>query len=104
MKITDIIKKYSQVDNAFGTDKITSHSYGDLYDTEFQRIVEKENAAEVLEIGVYSGAFLQVISEFLPNAQITGIDIDTSRVKFGLNNDRIKIVCADGTLPSTAST
>lgn len=103
VKITDIIKNYSQVDNAFGTDKITSHSYGDLYDIEFNALIEKEEP-NVLEIGIYSGAFLQVMSEFLPKAQIIGIDINTSNVKFGLNNDRIKIIHADGTLPSTAKT
>ena len=55
-----------------------------MYDIEFNALIEKEEP-NVLEIGIYSGAFLQVMSEFLPKVQIIGIDINTSNVKFGLN-------------------
>ena len=78
-----------------GTDKVTIHSYGEVYD----RVLapHKETATSVLEIGVFSGASAVVWSEYFSNAQIHGIDITMAMVKFGLQNPRIHYRVVDGT-------
>lgn len=49
--------------------------YFDIYDHFFRPYIGK--AANVLEIGVQNGGSLQVLSKYLQNASIHGVDIDT---------------------------
>jgi 2-polyprenyl-3-methyl-5-hydroxy-6-metoxy-1,4-benzoquinol methylase len=95
-----LIEKYSAVDNTYGTDKTTTHCYGDVYTSLLEPL--KEEHVKVLEIGIYSGAFLQVLSEYMPNAQLYGIDITLSRVTFGKDHPRIQMFEMDGTKKETA--
>ena len=100
------LQKYSAVCNYSGTDKITSHSYGDVYNRIFEKLRRRDEAGEVLHVlenGIFSGAFLQVMSEYLPNAMVYGVDITLSRVKYGNDNKRIQMWEMDGTLPETAA-
>jgi hypothetical protein len=54
------------------TDKNTSHSYLEVYDTFFSRI--KNSAKYVLEVGVARGGGLKLLREYFQNAQIFGMD------------------------------
>lgn len=104
MSFCDVIKKYSANLNDYGTDKITSHSYGQLYDKIFGDLKARNlEAPSVLEIGIYSGAFLQAISDYLPSAMVYGIDIRLDRVRFGKENPHIKMFEMDGTKNETAT-
>jgi predicted O-methyltransferase YrrM len=97
--LVSLLEKYQSVDNGHGTDKNTSHSYGELYETLFEKY--RDTATNILEIGVFSGASAQVWTEYFPNAHIDGIDITLSRVRFGQNNPRISFYQMDGTTQST---
>lgn len=94
-----LLEKYQSVVNDFGTDKNTSHSYGDLYEKLFEQ--RRETTQEVLEIGVFSGASAQVWTEYFPNAHVDGIDITLTRVRFGQDNPRISFYELDGTVQTT---
>ena len=94
---TDILAKYAAYDNTDGTDKTTTHSYGSLYNILFEQY--RETARNVLEIGVYSGASVLSMSEYLINAHIDGVDINLSNLKFGRNNNKISYFEMDGTKP-----
>ena len=96
MAFSSLLSKYSATANDHGTDKTTVHSYGDLYDATFEECRSKADVC-VLEIGIYSGAFLQAVAEFLPEAQVDGIDVSLDRVRFGRSNPRIRMACLDGT-------
>lgn len=96
----DILKQYESTNNEYGTDKNSTHSYGDTYNRILEQLKNKDNV-NILEIGIYSGAFLEVLSKYIPHAEIYGIDIDLSRIKFGKNIDNIHILKVDGTDPST---
>lgn len=99
MSIISLFDKYQSVDNHFGTDKNTSHSYGELYDSIFAKY--RDNATSILEIGVFSGASAQVWTEYFPNAHVNGVDITLSRVRFGKENPRITFYEMDGTTQAT---
>lgn len=99
MSLISILEKYQSVDNHFGTDKNTSHCYGDLYETIFEQ--RRENVRNLLEIGVFSGASAQVWTEYFPNVHVDGIDITLSKVRFGRENPRITFYEMDGTTEKT---
>jgi hypothetical protein len=63
---------YDIIDND-RTDKNTTHSYLDLYQTLFNN--KKNTAKNILEIGIYRGGSIKLWSEFFINATIYGIDI-----------------------------
>jgi hypothetical protein len=86
------------VDNAFGTDKDTTHSYGALYEALFAP--RRESARAVLELGVYSGASALVWAEYFTRASVVGADITLSRLRFGADHPRIRFVQTDATVPA----
>jgi len=90
-----LIAKVSNTDNRAGTDKGTTHSYTDLYTQVLTPY--RDTATRVLEIGVYSGASIWVWAEYFAQAQVTGMDIDMSKVVFGKDHERIRFLTADGT-------
>lgn len=91
---TDIVKPYCAIDNRHGTDKTTSHSYGDLYNIIFD---QKKEAERILEIGIYSGLALEVYAKCCPNAQIYGIDIKDNTYPRIKKNLRIHLQFGDAT-------
>jgi predicted O-methyltransferase YrrM len=62
-----------------GCDKEGRHRYGDAYDILF-RPFEQLHPLKILEIGIYKGASLRVLQEFVPHAEIWAIDIDPAAV------------------------
>jgi predicted O-methyltransferase YrrM len=88
-----ILSKYSSVDTRFGTDKITSHSYGDIYNKLFSE--RKDSCKKILEIGISGGFGLKVYSEYFTNADIYGIDINDSIVADIKNNNNIHLCFGD---------
>ncbi len=62
---TECINSKAIARKSEGTDKTTAHSYGHLYDSIFEDLVGKDNV-NVLEIGVFGGSFIKVMSDYLP--------------------------------------
>jgi trans-aconitate methyltransferase len=77
--------------NAHGSDKGTSvrpaHGYGPVYEALFSNM----NIARLLEVGVEYGNSLRAWADYLPNAEIYGIDIKETHVP----HPRIKTFVAD---------
>lgn len=87
--LSSLMVNASAFDNVEGTDKDTLHSYIRIYETVFAPL--RDSARHVLEIGIYSGAFLKVLADYFANAQIYGIDINLSNLRFGKNDPRINV-------------
>jgi spermidine synthase len=100
MSFFQILAKYSGENNTEGTDKATIHSYGEVYNTIIENLKTKQDV-KVLEIGIYSGAFLQVLCECLPSASVVGIDIDLSHLRF--RDPAVTIHTMDGTSRETVA-
>lgn len=101
MQFSDTLQPYS---GAFGSDKITHHSYGEIYNKEIGRLESLEDV-RILEIGIMSGAFLQAVAEHLPHANVYGMDIslDLLYPRWNWDHPRIHTVCMDGTTPEAPS-
>lgn len=100
----EALAKYSSGDNLQGTDKDTTHSYGAAYENILNRLnLEKRTDVHILEIGVLSGAFLQVLHEVYPHAHLYGVDVNLDRYLYSRDNPRIHLHCADGTSKDTAA-
>lgn len=69
------------VNNEF-TDKDTRHSYLDAYEELFKD--KKEDKLSLLEIGNDRGGSLRLWYDYFPNAIITGMDIDHSKINESL--------------------
>ena len=72
------------VDNKI-TDKNTIHSYIDVYERLFSS--KKENAKNILEIGMFGGGSMKLWRQYFKNADIFGVDlvpIETSQEYYGL--------------------
>ena len=92
--LNELFEKYKSVDCTYGTDKITSHSYGELY----SNALSNYSKHVVLEIGYYSGSSMVVWSEFFPESIIYGIDISLDKLSFGKELPNIKHYLLDGTI------
>jgi len=57
----------------YGTDKATKHSYLPVYEKYLAEM--REDGFNLLELGVKSGASLQMWKEYFPNAKIYGVDV-----------------------------
>jgi len=73
------------------TDKNTTHSYIDLYQSLFEK--KKDTATNILEIGISSGGSIQLWKDYFTNATVYGLDIMNmsdvwSEIK---DNPRIKL-------------
>jgi hypothetical protein len=70
------------------TDKNTTHSYLDLYNSLLES--KKESARRVLEIGMWDGGSIKLWYDFFQNATIYGLDcIDIHQVWDEIKKDRI---------------
>ena len=79
-----------------GTDKGTNHSYLDYYES----VLRLWRAAPIalLELGVQTGASLEMWAEYFPNAEIHGVDIDLGPVSLrAAENPRIRLYQGDVT-------
>jgi ubiquinone/menaquinone biosynthesis C-methylase UbiE len=95
MVFTDILNKYSSTNTSFGTDKNTTHSYGDVYNHLFKPYIESSDS--ILEIGFDCGASLQAYSEYFKNANIYGIDIRDNMNPLFKYNPKITTHIGDAT-------
>lgn len=85
------------------SDKGTVHSYTDYYESLFSSLRDKP--VRLLEIGVQGGISLLLWKEYFPKGEITGIDIDFSRVQTKVveaaaAGHPIRMLQADAALPS----
>ena len=96
--LAELLAAHESVDNAYGTDKNTSHSYGELYEALFAP--RRDAVRAVLELGVYSGASVAVWAEYFPSAAVVGADITLAHVRFGVDHPRIRLVKTDATVPA----
>ena len=87
-------------ENVFkGTDKLTTHSYGPLYDALFGAC-DRAAPLRILEIGVCSGGFLRALADYFPNASLTGVDISTQFVRQDwVSHPNVRVLCADALDP-----
>jgi hypothetical protein len=97
--LSSLMAGFNAVNNKYGTDKDTIHSYLKVYENVFAPL--RDSARYVLEIGIYSGAFLKILADYFENAQIYGIDIDLGNLLFGKDDSRIKIYEMNGTDPKS---
>jgi len=95
------LERYASDNNDTGTDKTTSHSYGELYTMLFAPL--RESARNILEIGVYSGASVLAMADFFQGAHVVGVDITLKRITFGLDHPRITYLLGNATQPTTAT-
>lgn len=84
-----------------GTDKVTTHSYGAVYDELAAKLCTSEADVDVLEIGVQHGAFLHALAEHLPRARIVGLDVSLAHLDADLDwaHPRIRVHETDATKP-----
>lgn len=81
------------IDNSI-TDKNTTHSYLELYESLL--ISKKEKAKNVLEIGVDNGGSIKLWYDYFQNASIYGIDIKfKDSIAIFQNKERICLSCFD---------
>ena len=87
------------------SDKGTVHSYTDYYESLFSPIRDKP--IRLLEIGVQGGISLLLWREYFPKGEITGIDIDFSRVQpkvaAASDGNQIRMLQLDAALPSVTN-
>lgn len=77
VSLKDIVGKYSGISCVSGTDKGTSHSYIDSYNSLLSPFIGK--GITFMEIGIATGKCLLMWQEFLQNAKIHGMDIANHR-------------------------
>ena len=99
--LAELLSAHESVDNAYGTDKNTSHSYGELYEALFAP--RRDAVRAVLELGVYSGASAVVWAEYFASAAVVGADITLARVRFGADHPRIRFVQTDATVAAAVA-
>lgn len=87
--LLDLIYKYNNPPQRFGTDKMTTHSYGEMY---HELLIPRQATTRcVLEMGVFGGAFTEILSEVFPRAEIYGVDTNLEKVIFGKSNPYRKV-------------
>ena len=72
----------------FGTDK-HGHEYDRIYDDKFKMLREKELL--IIEIGVFRGASLSVLSSYFQNSVIVGLDINEDAAQYEDKKSRINV-------------
>jgi predicted O-methyltransferase YrrM len=88
------------------SDKGTVHSYTDYYESLFSSLRDKP--IRLLEIGVQGGISLLLWKEYFLKGDITGIDIDYSRVQRKVieatsHDNPIRLIQSDATLPNVTN-
>jgi hypothetical protein len=90
--LAELFKKYSSPPGSGtvrGTDKGTVHSYAETYEELFAS--RRFEPLEIVEIGVDSGASLEVWADYFPAAHVTGIDISLDNLQYGKHHPRISV-------------
>lgn len=92
LNFCEILKRYEATDTRRGTDKNTSHSYGETYDKLFSKYRE---TTSILEIGFAGGGSLLAYADYFPNATIYGIDVLDALREDVRSHSRIKTYIGD---------
>ncbi len=71
MKISEILRTYK-------TDKAKEHSYGEYYDSLFEKY-DRTSPLKILELGVQGGGSILAWKDYFPNAEVIGVDISDNR-------------------------
>lgn len=103
-KFYDLLSEYGSQNNVMGTDKETIHSYGPIYERIINGMAKRRNL-KILEIGILSGSFVQVLHELFPHAEVYGVDISLKNYKYhhqNKNSKNVHIFEMDGTSKETA--
>ncbi len=91
-QLSKIYEKFSAPEGS--GDKGTAHSYiENYYHYRFDKI--RLNKLNILEIGVSTGMSLEMWSEYFPNSNIIGVELDN--INYKPSNDKIKLIIGDGT-------
>jgi hypothetical protein len=83
------LEEFESIFNDTGSDKSTRHNYHDIYSALFSN---RDDVKNILEIGIYLGGSLRSWKHLFNNAQILGLDYDSS---FFIEEDRIKSMYVD---------
>jgi O-methyltransferase len=95
LSLKTIYQNYASIDNVHGSDKGTTHQYMSIYEEVFTPL--KNDIMNVLEIGIFSGAWLEVMHHFFQNATIYGMDININNLRFAKNLPRVNVFECDAT-------
>ncbi len=98
--LNEIFQKYSAINTHYGTDKITSHSYGGVYETLFDKF---RKTCRILEVGFDGGASLLAYADYFSNATIYGIDIEDNLLPSVKQHPRIQTYIGDATKQETVN-
>mgnify|MGYP002016496347 CR=1 FL=1 len=91
-ELSEIYKKFSSPEGS--GDKGTAHSYiENYYNYRFKNLRLKK--LNFLEIGVSTGLSLEMWSEYFPNSNIIGVDIE--KIDYTPSNEKIKVIIGDAT-------
>jgi|SRR5579883_68816 len=82
-----------------GSDKVTAHSYGPMYDALLGP--GRPPVRALLEVGIFEGASLRAWVEAFPGAVVYGIDLNPQAV--GLAGDRCRVARADAADPGAVT-
>ena len=93
ISIKTLFEKYSNRETKKGTDKVLTHTYGDIYDALFTP--RKNTTKNILEIGISGGFGLLCYAHYFKNATIYGIDIEDNIQADIKNHHRIKLFFDD---------
>lgn len=99
LTLVELFEKYKG-DTCFdGTDKLTTHSYGDVYTNIVSQI--KTNSPNILEIGIAGGYGIKAFSEYFPAGNIFGIDIEDRVEQSIKQTSNIKLHFGNALLPES---
>ena len=105
-RFTDTLRKYAPPADRWGSDKLTAHAYGPLYDELWARYADVRGL-RVLVLGVYRGAFVHALAEFLaPDAVVHGVDLTHAWLAEPYDRPdpaRVRLVEADATRPEAVA-
>jgi predicted O-methyltransferase YrrM len=79
--------------DVFGSDK--GNMRGHNYAKQYERLIDPSHIASLCEIGIACGASLKMWGQYLPNANITGIDIREDCASLCKNHPNINILIGD---------
>lgn len=80
MKVSELLTKMGK-DGAYSTDKNRNRKWGHWYGPAYDYIFKPyKGKIDLIEIGIETGASLEVWREFFPEANISGIEIDREKI------------------------
>ena len=93
--MTELTKLANYHHSDKGTTADSKHAFTEIYDQFFRNI--RQDAINILEVGVFNGASMRMYYDYFPNAKIIGADIID---KPEYQNDRISCVVFDQSNPN----